>query len=57
MSLSWWWLGAVVVLVATLSGLHWTVLDFLLDRFDRLGAGWLRDGGSEPSDTPAMPQS
>jgi hypothetical protein len=54
MSLSWWWLGAVAMLVATLSGLHWTLLDLLLDRF---GAGWSRDGGAEPSDTPAMPQS
>jgi len=35
MSISWWmWLGAASVLVAVLSGLHWTVIDFLLDRFD-----------------------
>jgi len=33
MSLSWWmWLGGGAVLAAALSGLHWTFLDFLLDR-------------------------
>jgi len=32
MSLSWWWLGAVAVFVAVLSGAHWAVIDFLLDR-------------------------
>jgi len=56
MSLSWWmWLGAVAVLVAALSGLHWTLLDFLLDRIGTR-AGSLRDRESEPPGTAAMPQ-
>jgi len=57
MSLSWWmWLGGVAVLVAALSGLHWTLLDFLLDRIGAR-ADSLRDRGSEPPGTAAMPQS
>jgi hypothetical protein len=33
MPFSWWMgLGAVAVVVAVLNGLHWTVVDFLLDR-------------------------
>jgi len=57
MSLSWWmWLGAVAVLVAALSGLHWTLLDFVLDRIGTR-AGSLRDRESEPPATAAMPES
>jgi len=48
MSLSWWmWLGGVAVLVAALSGLHWTLLDFLLDRIGAR-ADSLRERGAEP---------
>jgi hypothetical protein len=33
MSLAWWMgLGVVAAVGAVLSGLHWTVVDFLLDR-------------------------
>jgi hypothetical protein len=57
MSLSWWmWLGAVAVLGAALGGLHWTLLDFLMDRIGTR-AGSLRDRESEPPGTAATPQS
>jgi len=57
MSLSWWmWLGAVAVLGAALGGLHWTLLDFLMDRIGTR-AGSLRDRESEPPGTAAMPES
>jgi len=46
MLFSWWmWLGGVAVLVAALSGLHWTLLDFLLDRIGTR-ADSLRERGS-----------
>ena len=55
MSPSWWmWLVGVALLVAVVSGLHWTVLDFLLDRFStRRGKPW-GDREAESSGT-AMP--
>jgi hypothetical protein len=54
MLLSWWWLGAVVALVAVLGGLHWTFLDLLMDLGKRR-TDWWREGGSDPSDAPDMP--
>ena len=48
-------MGGVAVLVAALSGLHWTLLDFLLDRIGAR-ADSLRERGAEPPGTAAMPQ-
>jgi hypothetical protein len=52
MLLSWWWVGVVAVLVAGRGGLHWVVLDLLLDRW-----GGPRGDGSGPSDAAAIPGS
>jgi hypothetical protein len=39
MSLSWWLVGAGAGVIAVLGGLHWTILDLLLDRFGARRAG------------------
>jgi hypothetical protein len=57
MSVSWWWLGVVAAFVAVLCDLHWTVLDFVMDRLPERRTEWWRDGESDASDTVATPRS
>jgi len=57
MSFPWWmWLVVVALPVALMSGLHWTLLDLLLDRVGtQRGERW-RDRESESPETAAMPE-
>jgi len=57
MSFSWWWLGAGAGVVAVLSGLHWTVLDLLLDQFGTRRSGRWPDRRAQSSDPAGMLES